>query len=75
MANNLKTFSGEQAIVYGTNIRKMLPMYKQQGKETDTQMKNLMALQHVLTTNMQLTEEEAANYTMYASKPEKMQHL
>ena len=68
MANNLKTFSGEQAIVYGTNIRKMLPMYKQQGKENDTQMKNLMALQHVLTTNMQLTEEDAANYTMYASK-------
>ena len=68
MANNLKVFSGEQAIVYGTNIRKMLPMYKQQGKANDTQMNNLMAIQHVLTTNMGLTEEDAANYTMYASK-------
>lgn len=68
LANAAKSFSGEQAIVYGNNIRKMLPMYKQQGKENDTQFKNLMAIQHVLTTNMGLTEEEAANYTMYASK-------
>jgi hypothetical protein len=68
MANDLKVFSGEQAIAYGISIRKMLPMYKQEGKENDKKMKNLMAIQHVLTTNMGLTEEEAANYSMYASK-------
>lgn len=68
MANAFKVFSGEQAIVYGNSIRKMLPMYKQEGKADDTKMKNLMAIQHVLTTNMGLTEEDAANYTMYASK-------
>ena len=32
MANAFKVFSGEQAIVYGNSIRKMLPMYKQEGK-------------------------------------------
>jgi len=68
MANELKVFSGEQAIAYGISIRKMLPMYKQEGKENDKKMKNLMAIQHVLTTNMGLTEDEAANYSMYASK-------
>lgn len=68
MANAFKVFSGEQAIVYGNSIRKMLPMYKQEGKADDTKMKNLMAIQHVLTTNMGLTEDDAANYTMYASK-------
>jgi len=68
MANELKVFSGEQAIAYGISIRKMLPMYKQERKENDKKMKNLMAIQHVLTTNMGLTEEEAANYSMYASK-------
>jgi len=68
LANTLGVFNGEQAITYGNSIRKMLPMYKQQGKENDKQMQNLMAIQHVLTTNMGLTEEDAANFSMYASK-------
>lgn len=61
-------FNGEQAIAYGNSIRKMLPMLKQEGKENDKKQKGLMAIQHVITTNMQLTEDEAANFSMYASK-------
>ena len=68
IATSLKMFNGEQAIAYGNSIRKMLPMLKQEGKENDKKQKGLMAIQHVITTNMQLTEDEAANFSMYASK-------
>lgn len=68
VAKSLNTFNGEQAIAYGNSIRKMLPMLKQEGKENDKKQKGLMAIQHVITTNMQLTEDEAANFSMYASK-------
>jgi len=73
LANTLSVFNGEQAIAYGNSIRKMLPMYnmyKQEGKENEKKFKNLMAIQHVVTTNMGLTEDEAANFSMYASKAE-----
>lgn len=68
IATSLKMFNGEQAIAYGNSIRKMLPMLKQEGKENNKKQKGLMAIQHVITTNMQLTEDEAANFSMYASK-------
>jgi len=68
LANTLNVFNGEQAITYGNSIRKMLPMYKQEDKQNNKKMQNLMAIQHVLTTNMGLTEDEAANFSLYASK-------
>jgi hypothetical protein len=61
-------FSGEQAIGYATSIKKLLPTMQQQGKANDKTYVSLQRIQHVLTTNLGLTEEATAKYTLYASK-------
>jgi len=61
-------FAGEQAIGYANSIKKLLPTYQQQGKENDKTYKSMQRIQHVLTTNLGLTEESTAKYTLYASK-------
>ena len=61
-------FSGEQAIGYAASIKKLLPTMQQQGKATDKTYVSLQRIQHVLTTNLGLTEEATAKYTLYASK-------
>jgi len=65
---NAHGFTGEQAIGYANSIKKLLPTLQQQGKENDTIYKSMQRIQHVLTTNLGLTEEATAKYTLYASK-------
>jgi hypothetical protein len=61
-------FAGAQAIGYANSIKKLLPTYQQQGKENDKTYKSMQRIQHVLTTNLGLTEESTTKYTLYASK-------
>lgn len=61
-------FTSKQAIGYANSIKKMLPTMQQQGKETDATYVSLQRIQHVLTTNLGLTEEATAAYSLYASK-------
>lgn len=61
-------FTSNQAIGYANSIKKMLPTMQQQGKETDATYVSLQRIQHVLTTNLGLTEEATAAYSLYASK-------
>ena len=61
-------FAGAQAIGYATSIKKLLPTFQQQGKENDKTYNSMQRIQHVLTTNLGLTEEATAKYTLYASK-------
>lgn len=65
---NAHGFTGEQAIGYANSIKKLLPTLQQQGKADDTRYKSMQRIQHVLTTNLGLTEESTAKYTLYASK-------
>ena len=61
-------FAGVQAIGYANSIKKLLPTFQQQGKENDKTYNSMQRIQHVLTTNLGLTEEATAKYTLYASK-------
>lgn len=61
-------FSGEQAIGYATSIKKLLPTFKQQEKADSKTYESLQRIQHVLTTNLGLTEQATEAYTLYASK-------
>ena len=65
---NAQGFSGEQAIGYANSIKKLLPSLQQQGKAGDKTYQSLQRIQHVLTTNLGLTEDATAAYTLYASK-------
>jgi hypothetical protein len=61
-------FAGEQAIGYANSIKKMLPTFKQQEKADSKTYKSLQRIQHVLTTNLGLSEDATEAYTLYASK-------
>jgi uncharacterized tellurite resistance protein B-like protein len=61
-------FSGEQAMGYASSIKKMLPSFKQQEQAGSKTYESLQRIQHVLTTNLGLTEEATEAYTLYASK-------
>lgn len=61
-------FTSKQAIGYANSIKKMLPTMKQHGKENDATYVSLQRIQHVMTTNLGLTEEATAAYSLYASK-------
>jgi hypothetical protein len=65
---NEQGFSGAQAIKYASSIKKLLPSLEQQGKEHDKTYESLQRIQHVLTTNLGITEEATSAYTLYASK-------
>jgi len=65
---NEQGFSGAQAIKYANSIKKLLPSLEQQGKEHDKTYESLQRIQHVLTTNLGLTEAATEAYTLYASK-------
>jgi len=65
---NEQGFSGAQAIKYAGSIKKLLPSLEQQGKEHDKTYESLQRIQHVLTTNLGLTEAATEAYTLYASK-------
>ena len=61
-------FSGEQAIGYANSIKKMLPSFDQQSIKGAKTAESLQRIQHVLTTNLGLTEDATAAYSLYASK-------
>ena len=58
----------EQMSEYAGNIKKMLPLYTQFNKQNDGQYRSMLRIQHVITTNMQLTAAQAEAYTLYTSK-------
>ena len=57
----------EQMSEYAGNIKKMLPLYTQFNKQNDGQYRSMLRIQHVITTNMQLTAAQAEAYTLYTS--------
>jgi len=61
-------FGGEQAIEYAASIKKMLPTFDQQSSAGAKTAESLQRIQHVLTTNLGLTDEATAKYSLYASK-------
>ena len=61
-------FSGEQAIRYANSIKKLLPGFKEQATGNKKTYESMQRIQHVLTTNLGLTEEATEKYTLYASK-------
>ena len=61
-------FSGEQAIGYANSIKKLLPGFKEQATANKKTYESMQRIQHVLTTNLGLTEEATEKYTLYASK-------
>jgi hypothetical protein len=64
---NAYGYSGKEAMQYAGNVKKLLPTLNQADKRNESQLKNLYAVQRVLTTNLGLTQEQANNYTAYAS--------
>lgn len=64
---NAYGYSGKEAMKYAGNVKKLLPTLNQAEKRNESQLKNLYAIQRVLTTNLGLSEEQANNYSAYAS--------
>ena len=60
--------TSKQMATYAVNIKKMLPLYTQYGKENDRQYKGMLRIQDMLTTNMGLTAQSAEAFTLYTSK-------
>ena len=61
-------FSGEQALGYAVSIKKMLPTFDQQNLKVAKTAESLQRIQHLLTTNLGLTEASTEAYSLYASK-------
>jgi hypothetical protein len=60
--------TGEQMMKYSTSIRKLIPGINQANLETNKQYKGLVRVQQVLTTNLGLTEQQAEDYSYFASQ-------
>ena len=60
--------TGIQAAKYGGSIKKMLPMLDQMNQSMDGKKfyRGMMQTQHILQTNIGLTEDQANAYTQYA---------
>jgi len=58
--------SGESLMKYAGSIKKLLPTYQQLGKEDSKYYKGLVQSQHILQSNLGLTEEQANAFTQYA---------
>ena len=65
---NAHGFAGAQAIAYAVSIKKMLPTFDQQSIKGAKTAESLQRIQHVLTTNLGLTEDATEAYSLYASK-------
>lgn len=61
-------FGGEQAIEYAASIKKMLPSFDQQSAAGAKTAESLQRIQHVLTTNLEMTKDATESYSLYASK-------
>jgi len=64
---NAYGYSGKEAMAYAGGVKKLLPTLNQADKRNESQLKNLFAIQRVLRTNLGLTEDQANNYSAYAS--------
>jgi len=60
--------NGKQAQQYAISLKKILPVIDQLAATDNTQYKGLMRIQQVMTTNLGLTEEQAAAYTGFATQ-------
>jgi hypothetical protein len=67
VANDLK-ITGVQAGAYAGNIKKMLPTFDQFSAAGSDMYKSLQQTQHVLKTNIGLTDDAANSYTQYAEQ-------
>lgn len=67
LANTLGT-TNESMIKYGGSIKSISPLMNQSDASTNKYMKGLVAVQHVLTTNLGLTEQQAEEYTYFATQ-------
>ena len=63
---NVMGVSGTQVAKYGGSIKKMLPMLNQAGAANQDFYKGMQQTQHILQTNIGLTEDQANAYTQYA---------
>ena len=63
---NTMGVSGVQVAKYGGSIKKMLPMLNQAGASNENFYLGMQQTQHILQTNIGLTEDQANAYTQYA---------
>jgi hypothetical protein len=64
---NAYGYSGVNAMKYAAGVKKLLPTLDQADARNSRQVKNLYAIQKVLTTNLGLTQDQANKYAQYAS--------
>lgn len=62
------SISGDNMKKYGATIKSIIPTLNQNGKENDKYFTGLVAVQKVMKTNLGLTEEQAEEYTYYATQ-------
>jgi hypothetical protein len=67
ISKNLK-ITNDQTNKYAGSIHKLLPTVNQLGKENNTTYQGLIATQHVLQTQLGLTEELTNSYSLYATQ-------
>jgi len=67
ISKNLK-ITNDQTNQYAGSIHKLLPTFNQLGKENDETYLGLVATQHVLQTQLGLSEELANSYSLYAAQ-------
>jgi len=63
--------SSTQAITYATNIKSIIPVVNVAAASHGKFYKSLVVLQKQLTTNFEMTAEQAESYSYYASQTEK----
>jgi hypothetical protein len=67
ISKNLK-ITNDQTNKYAGSIHKLIPTVNQLGKENNTTYQGLIATQHVLQTQLGLTEELTNSYSLYATQ-------
>lgn len=67
ISKNLK-ITNDQTNQYAGSIHKLLPTVNQLGKENDATYLGLVATQHVLQTQLGLSEDLANSYSLYAAQ-------
>ena len=60
--------TGEQMMTYAVGIRKLIPGMNQTLMQGDKQYQGLVRVQQVLTTNLGLSQEQAADYSAFAGQ-------
>ena len=60
--------TSKESIKFATNIKKVIPVFDVMNRSTGEFYTGLMTVQRVLTTNLELTAEQAEAYSYYASQ-------